>query len=115
MQQLAERGWLLGLRFDPILYRPKWQQEYSSFFKEVFAKIPIAAVHSATLGSLRMPKPIYKNMKGLYPRESLFSLPFAKQKDTYGYPSDLDQQMQTFCLGLLESSLPSERIFPMVA
>jgi len=55
MQSLAQCGWQLGLRFDPLLYFHNWQTAYRELFSQIFAKIRPKCVHSVSLESAVAP------------------------------------------------------------
>ena len=40
LAELAERGWNVGLRFDPVLYELRYQDLYQRLFEDVFDRIP---------------------------------------------------------------------------
>ena len=74
IQTLQAIGWNIGLRFDPIIDCTDFQRHYTHFFREVFSCIDDKKLHSVTLGSFRLPKPVMKEMKRLKPNDPLLSL-----------------------------------------
>jgi spore photoproduct lyase len=56
IQKLQEKGWPIGLRFDPIIPIKEYVSHYPPFFKEVFTTIAKETLHSVTLGTFRLPK-----------------------------------------------------------
>jgi spore photoproduct lyase len=111
MKQLSDRGWLLGLRFDPLIFDDTFERRYRNLFQEVFSMLPVSAIHSITLGAFRMPKRFFKNLVGLYPDESLFAGPFNNRKKTVSYSEPCEEQMIRFCIKELKAYIPADRIF----
>ena len=52
---LQERGWQIGLRFDPLINYSKNKLIYKKFFIYIFSKIQVEKIHSVTTGHFRMP------------------------------------------------------------
>ncbi|NGX38846.1 MAG: Spore photoproduct lyase [Chlamydiae bacterium] len=96
LKKLQEQGWPIGLRFDPLLYCEDFKEVYARFFKEVFSVLQPTGIHSITLGVFRLPKPFFKKMRGLYPKEKLFAL-VTEEGSTFSYPESLSQEMRAFC------------------
>lgn len=51
-----QQGWLLGLRFDPIIYQVGYQQ----LFECIFRHLDLQRLHSVSLGVFRLPENYYK-------------------------------------------------------
>ena len=111
MAELAERGWNVGLRFDPVLYELGYQDLYRRLFEEVFDRIPEKSIHSITLGTFRMPKPYFRNVTRLYPDEALFAGPFELRDKLVSYSADCEQQMMNFCHEELLSHTAADKIY----
>lgn len=76
LQRLQAHGWPIGLRFDPLLVFADCEHVYRAFFERVFDTLDPAAVHSVTLGGLRLPREFAKRIRHLYPDEALFATAF---------------------------------------
>ncbi len=114
MKRLADAGWQLGLRFDPLMYSDNFESEYEEFFAQVFSTLPASSIHSITLGSMRFPKHIHKRMQKLYPEESLFYRYLTpKDHQSIGYHQELDKRLTNFALENICTYAPSEKIFVM--
>ena len=55
IKQLAEAGWKIGLRSDPLIYTSNWKNLYSSF-EEILNGLNPSMLHSISYGPLRFPK-----------------------------------------------------------
>ncbi len=100
MQALAEQGWPIGLRMDPIIPIESYQQHYGELLDQVFQRLEPAQIHSATLGSMRFPKAMHKTMVKLHPEEPLFAT------------SDPGDAPVSWLSEQLGRWLPASKIFP---
>lgn len=107
-----EHGWLIGLRFDPLLYQQDYRQHYQALFAQVFARINPDLLHSVSLGVFRLPEPFFKKIHALYPDERLFASPLARQQGMVSYPQALAQEMIDYCSALLLGYIPKDKFFP---
>lgn len=107
---LQEKGWQIGLRFDPLLYDPTFFSLYEEFFQEVFKKISTSSIHSATLGTFRLPKPFYDTMR-IKEMEPKLLAPLGEKEGKASYPKELEEKMVSFCKENLLKYLPEEKIF----
>ena len=108
---LAEAGWKVGLRFDPVMYDPDYPSLYGDLFREAFATIPEAAIHSVSLGPMRFPKSMFDRIAKLYPEEALFAGPLTRREGMVSYERELEAEMHEFCASELERYLPTEKLF----
>lgn len=111
MAQLAQRGWPVGLRFDPIIAHQGFENAYEDLFASVFSHVSPEQVHSATLGMMRFPKAIHRKMTRLYPEEPLLAAQLDRDGDQVSFASShvsspLDQVRQ-----LLLDHLPENKLF----
>ena len=111
MKKLANRGWKVGIRLDPLIFIPNFEEQYQQLFSELFYSSPIDRVHSVSLGPLRMPKKILQNMRKLYPKESLLFENLEESKGIISYPSWKEKELQDFCLKELSKEISRERVF----
>jgi len=112
LRKLQAQGWLIGLRFDPLIYQADYQQQYQAFFAQVFSHIDEKQLHSVSLGGFRLPEQYFKKMHKLYPEEKLFASPLSNQKGMIKYPDTLEQPMLDFCTEQVLSYIPAEKFFP---
>jgi len=75
LQRLQAHGWLVGLRFDPVIASSDALRLYAEFFDQVFDALDMSAVHSATLGSFRLPRAFHNKLVRLYPDSRLLAAP----------------------------------------
>lgn len=111
MEKLQQKGWLLGIRFDPLIYCENYKEVYRSFFSQVFSKISSSSLHSVTIGAFRLPKPFYKKMFELYPEEKLFVLNLDREKKIISYKCQIEEELIDFCREEILKYIPSKKLF----
>ena len=97
MKNLAEIGWKVGPRFDPLIYGKYWKVHYKSLFDRVFATVPKSAIHSVSYGPLRFPQAMFRDILKLYPEEQLFSGPLPERDGIVAYRLEIEEEMAQFC------------------
>ena len=112
MSKLQKQGWLLGLRFDPMIYQSGYQQQYQRLFSQVFSGLDLELLHSVSLGTFRLPEKYFKKIHKLYPEEKMFSGPLQTRGGMLSYRSDLEEEMMDYCSDLLLRYIPEDKLFP---
>lgn len=108
---LAEHGWPIGLRFDPLILVDDFERHYRELFAAVFERIDPENVHSVTLGPFRLPRDFFRTVQRLYPDEPLFALALEERDGLVSYPLSQEQAMHDFCREELRRYLPDDRLF----
>ena len=108
---VAEHGWPVGLRFDPVIHHEGFRQSYGDLFEEVFARISPGAIHSVTLGAFRLPAPFHRRMTDQDPAEPLFAAVDRRDDGLVGYRPELERELLGFCADRLRELGPAERLF----
>ena len=111
MLQLAERGYRLGLRFDPLLYSKNYQKHYRELFEVMFSRLDVRSLHSVSFGPFRMPRDYFQRMRKLYPEEKLFA-GLDEESRMVSYPAELETAMREFCEEELSRFVPASILFP---
>ena len=109
LKDLVDRGWNVGLRFDPFVVYEGWEKDYIELFKDLFKIIPSNQLHSVTYGNIRYPKKIFMNIKKSYSNEKLF-LKFFKNKNNI-YDEDNGELIKRFCERYLNNHVQKNKIF----
>ncbi|CAG7857195.1 hypothetical protein MCAMS1_01934 [biofilm metagenome] len=112
INKLQNQGWLIGLRFDPVIYQSDYQQQYKSLFDQVFAMINLDRLHSVSLGLFRLPAAYFKKIQKLYPDEKLFASPLQQHDGMMAYRKDVEQEMMQYCTEQLLTHVPAGKYFP---
>jgi len=110
--KLQQKGWKIGLRFDPLIYHHHYAASYSQLFADVFNVVSLEQLHSVSLGGFRMPDSFFQNIVKLYPEEKLFAGPLEKSGGMVSYRKDLEQKMFATCENCLLDYIPKNIFFP---
>jgi len=111
MRELAEHGWRIGLRFDPVIHHPEFGDSYRSLFERIFSAVALRSIHSVTLGAFRMPAAFHRRIAQLYPEEPLYAVPTARRGGVLGYPPDVEARMLAYCRRELARHVPPDKLF----
>jgi spore photoproduct lyase len=111
MTQLANQGWKVGLRIDPLIDCKNFAGRYENLFNQIFKQLPTDAVHSVSLGAFRMPAGFFKKIEKQYPEEPLFAGDLLKNKEMIGYRNDFEKEAIKICIKSLSQWISSSKIF----
>lgn len=112
LYKLQEQGWLIGLRFDPLIYQSGYQQQYKNLFEQVFSLIKPDLLHSVSLGVFRLPEKYFKKVHKLYPEEKLFASPLETKHKMTSYKAEIENEMMQYCSEQLLTYIPTSKFFP---
>jgi spore photoproduct lyase len=115
MSRLAERGWRLGLRFDPLVYDESYRERYRNLFQQVFSTLPLDSLHSVSLGPFRLSDSAFRTVVRLYPEEPLFAADMAEENGRVTYPADREREMVETVTADLLTHIPREIFFPALS
>lgn len=110
--KLQEKGWRIGLRFDPLIYSSEYQSQYRKLFTDTLQICNPELLHSVTLGSFRLPKGYFKSIQKMYPDERLFASPLEEANGMFGYKAQIQSEMLNFCREEILNYIPEEKFFP---
>jgi len=110
--KLQEKGWRVGLRFDPLIYSSNYQSQYRRLFDDTLQMCNPELLHSVTLGSFRLPKGYFKSLQKMYPNERLFASPLEESNGMFGYKAKIQSEMFNFCREEILNHIPEEKFFP---
>jgi spore photoproduct lyase len=74
-------GYLIGLRFDPIIHYSGWKKGYKELFERVFDVLPIEGIDSIVLGTFRFPPHLLDVMRERFGRNELILGEFISGSD----------------------------------
>jgi len=117
IRKLQAQGWKIGLRFDPLIYCQDFQHHYRQLFSQVLTQLETESLHSVSLGSFRLPKPFFDNMRRHYPDDAFLSGPLElrrqdEQRDMIAYKETLETAMIDFCADELQRYIPESIFYP---
>jgi len=111
LNKLADRGWRVGLRFDPLIYASNFDSIYAKLIDDIFANLDAKAIHSVSVGPLRFPNKMYRKLVALYPEDKLLAHPLVARKKNVTYPEKVEDQMKHFVLSYLQKYLDKTLVF----
>ncbi len=115
MKKLQQKGWKIGLRFDPLIYHENYKQSYQQLFQWVFSFLDVKQLHSVSLGGFRMPAPFFNHIIHLYPYEPLFAGKMETHNGMVAYAKEQECAMMTFCSEELLRYIPDRLFFPCIS
>ncbi|MDX1632567.1 MAG: radical SAM protein [Thermoanaerobaculia bacterium] len=115
LETVAEQGWPVGLRFDPLIHHDGFREGYRRLFQRVFDRVSPDRIHSVSLGPFRVPAPFFRRMERQYPEEPLLAGPLVRREDgLVSYRTELEGELLEFCRTELLRHLSSEKLFSCV-
>ncbi len=111
MKKLANAGWKLGLRFDPIIPACNFAKIYENLFKDIAFNISKESVHSISFGMMRFPKKILKKMIRENPDKKISSLNFEKRNGIYSYPKEMEKKFENIVIKKLKKYMKDVPIY----
>jgi len=111
LRRIQDHGWSIGLRFDPLIPLNGNAALLGEFFSTVFANLDPDAVHSVTLGTLRLPRNFAKRMFKLYPAEPLFAGPLIDVEGTVVFRDESADDILSVAHDALTDYVSADRIF----
>jgi spore photoproduct lyase len=111
LRAVAEHGWSVGLRFDPLIYASNFKTLYSELIQHIFQYISAKHIHSVSIGPLRFPEKMFQKITKLYPQEKLLAHPLEKRQQHYSYSEEREQEMKHCVLKTLKHYIDDALIF----
>lgn len=112
LRVLAEMGWPVGIRLDPLIPWPGFEALYGELIDEVLASVDPERIHSVTLGPMRFPKAMHDRIVRLYPEEPLFARQETVLRDgQVSCSPEHEEEMVGFVEERLLRELPASRVF----
>ena len=109
--ELTQKGCMVRLCFDPMIYIPDWKQHYQEMLEQVFSSINMEKIVDVSVGTFRISQDYLKNMRKREPESAVIWFPFQKENGYCHYPDDLMEQMESFLIEGLEQKISREKIF----
>jgi spore photoproduct lyase len=113
MQKLQKNGFTLAIHFDPLIYTPRFQQDYREMIEYLAEHIDLSKVAYFSLGVVRFTKDVYQEVERNYPKSKIFASDMIKSFDNkrrYNRPMR-NWMMNSVYELLLEKEVSSKRIY----
>jgi spore photoproduct lyase len=114
-ERLQERGWKVGLRFDPLIYNEGYRGQYRRLYAQVFRHLRADALHSVSLGSFHLSAGVFRTAERLYPDDPLLAGPLEETNGRVTYRRDLEAEIVGFCTEELLRHIPRSIFFPTLS
>lgn len=111
MAALAEQGWKIGLRFDPLIYADNFDELYTQLLAAIFSHIDNDHIHSVSLGPLRFPEAMYQRIIKMYPDDVLLNQPLQKRQNSFSYSQACEEELAAVVRRELRKHQVQGRIF----
>ena len=111
MRRLQNSGWKIGLRFDPLIYAPDFQNQYTELFREIFSSLDQNLIHSISIGAFRLPTDFYKKLEKSYPEDKFVMQPFVRHGGQVCYPREIELKLKEWSYSVLSEYITSDRIY----
>lgn len=115
MQKLTDKKFLLGIHLDPIIIdydEEKTIIEYEELIEELTNRIAIEQMFYFSIGGLRFPEKIYRQVKKNYPNDLFWRKEMTLEETTIQYirPKRM-KVMKAIKNKLIEKKIPLEKIY----
>ena len=111
MKKLADKGWKLGLRLDPIVPTCNFAKIYDNLFKPISSNIPMESIHSISFGMMRFPKKMFKKMMKENVTKRITSLNFINENGIYSYPKETQTKLENIIVRKLKKYMDNIPIY----
>ncbi len=111
MKELANAGWKVGFRLDPLISHESFEANYSELIEILKEQIPQSQIHSVSIGPLRFPKQMFQDISRLYPEEPLFACGMQKRDSMVSYGKEREQKMIGFVEKKMLEFIEPEKLF----
>ena len=109
--ELANAGWPIGIRLDPLLWYKDWRAGYEALIDKLATAIPSSTLHSVSLGPLRFPSDMFQKIERMYPRDELLNGPLIRRDKFVSYSESREAQLLSFVEQRLVNAFPEANIF----
>lgn len=111
LEKLVKQGWLVGVRFDPLIQTQNFKSDYQALIEQLRVIIPREQLHSVSVGTLRFPIKMLDKLQALYPENPLLMYPFEQKKKISSYPETLEKSMKDSVGEMVADWVGHEKIF----
>ena len=111
MKKLANAGWKLGLRFDPIIPFYNFAKIYENLFQNIASTIPKENIHSISFGMMRFPKKMFKKMIKENLNKRISSLDFKNNNGIYSYSKEREKKFKNIIIKKLKKYMKNIPIY----
>lgn len=111
IKDAIERGWIIRLCFDPILYVKDFKDHYKQCIETTFNTISAHKILDVSLGVFRVSKDYFKKMKKLQPNSKLLSYAFHIENGVCTYDEEHSKELIDYVYELVKQHMAKDKIF----
>ena len=111
ISQLADHGWKIGLRFDPLIAFEGAKQAYEQLCQQLMQACPVKSIHSVSVGVLRFPERMYQKIRRMYPEEAFLAKGLHKRGKMRAYSEEVEHELKNIIRSALADTIDGNQIF----
>ena len=111
-RRAADRGWRVRICFDPIIATENWRRHYGAAIRDLFRRVPAAAIEEISFGVFRMHPDFLDRILRFRSSESL-ETGVQREERVASYSEAMRDELFDFMREEIAGYLPSERIHPV--
>lgn len=97
---VADHGYPVGIRLDPLIYCTDFKAQYSQLIDDLKAVVKADQIHSISLGAMRFPQAMFDKIQVQHPHSKLLNHPLVKNNKQVSYADEVQTAM-TDCIKTL--------------
>lgn len=113
IKKLQDAGYRVGLRFDPMMMIDGCLNIYENFFDQVLQELDSKNLHSITIGSFRLPKPVYQNYAKIAAKDFRLALLDENEKQEFTYPKPVVSALLESAFSTISKYVDTKKIYSM--
>lgn len=103
IKKALENKWNVRICFDPLLYISDYKKHYKEMIDIVFKEININDVYDISIGTFRIGKDLYKNMKQKNKKSYILAYPFVEKNGHLCYNDNHNFELINFVTNKINS------------
>ncbi len=110
LKTCADLGFKTRVCFDPLIYYPDWEKDYTKLVEDVFAAVDPSVVNDVSIGVFRISSDYLKLIRRRRPNAPSVAFPFVSENGVSHYGSISAIMIETIKKKVMEY-MPSDKIF----
>lgn len=111
IKMAQQKGHIVRLCFDPMIYTPDWKTHYLDMLDCVRGSVDMDKLWDVSVGSFRVSQDYLKKMRRNMPHSAVVQFPYQNTDGVYHYPDNLLEDMEGFMNEKLSQIISKDKIF----
>lgn len=111
LASLANAGWPVAVRLDPLLWYDGWRSGYADLVGDLADRLPPHALHSVSVGPLRFPRRMFHRIETMYPDDPLLAGPLQNRGGLVSYSPAIEDEIAGHVRACLADAFPEVPLF----